>query len=895
MQKQLNKLFVILCGTFVVGCSSGTGTDSGSSSQPVVPVGEVDEATNAKAVQGPVRYNKIDHHHRAYISKVSQSGKLLTANTAQTFTFNNAQCAPLMGDGSNDGLGSSLSNLSSGVADGLINFVSPEAGGILGIGITVFNGLDSIFGGGDNTAAETGTCISSLETQIASQINYMENQITQLQQNFISLQNEFYQQNYVTAQEIAGLYEQSLNDANSYINGGSSDGMIVSNGLYQELMDATGLTYNGVTQSGANLQNSVAQIFPRLEVGTVSLAYSLGFQKAVQNISGSSLNISCSSNCFTQVQANSNTALIQTYKALNNAFMAELPNALTTAQNNWTTITPIIENYNNTITAIYLQQLQALQQSYTMEWMINRMNFYAYTESAMPSVMIPSLGQVAGTYYNYNAVILESSTATVQTHVNAYNNAQRQLAKLYAARTNVLFNNTISYLISDKPSLMQNPLIESGQTFYVNLPGSQTQFTQQIVSESEAAQINQSFIQNLSSQVKSSLALIPGNGYKNQSVFYQYDALVAQSNCENAMESYNLNPLLYSNNINQAITKQSCPLIYSDINGQPVNQGTWNAGTLQPYFINSNNQISLTSHAANNVAACQIGQTIGNSTGDLYFWQPSAANSPTGSATQYLMCNYWTNNNNDSQSVGNIINSNVELISTANYCTDLYYCDPYGDSNIYSWGTPVYLHSTDLFSNNNLGPTYISTSSTSVFPGFSSGEQFTASSTWYFSIQGLGSANVSGNQEQYLNLQMALPELDNLIVPFTIAVVNQSGYSGNLGAVACANGIGGVNLEATGGNRVPLCSKPSANASWNGYSTYSDGSLVVPLNLSPTTPNALNAYVITFLNNNQHNLYMSDNGWVQNGYLGGDGNLWELYYGPINAQKLQGSQSNQFN
>ena len=139
MKTQLKKLLTVLCGTFVVGCGSGTNSEAGSSSQQVAPpVGEVDESTNALAVAGPIRYNKIDHHHRNYpISRATQSSKALNATT-QTFTFNNAQCAPLMGDGSNDGgVFSEVIGTAYSVVDGLAYFIGPEMGAAMTIGTSI--------------------------------------------------------------------------------------------------------------------------------------------------------------------------------------------------------------------------------------------------------------------------------------------------------------------------------------------------------------------------------------------------------------------------------------------------------------------------------------------------------------------------------------------------------------------------------------------------------------------------------------------------------------------------------------------------------------------------------------------------------------------------------------
>ncbi len=919
MKTQLKKLLTVLCGTFVVGCGSGTNSEAGSSSQQVAPpVGEVDESTNALAVAGPIRYNKIDHHHRNYpISRATQSSKALNATT-QTFTFNNAQCAPLMSDGSNDGAalsGSVLATLN-GTADGLMNFLGPEVGAAFSLG----TGLLTDFLGGpppDTIAADTMGCISALETQIASQVNYMDSQITQLQQSVLTQQNEFYKQNVAVAQQFTGLYEQSLSDANIYIDGGGSNGQFVSNGVYQELMDAAGLTNNGVPVAGANLLTMASQVFPRLSVGTFSIAYAIGFQNAVQNISGSSLNVGCRSNCFTQVNVNSNSALIQTYKSLNKTFMTQLPVALASKANgdgtSNPTVAPLFDQYNDTIVAIYLSQLKALQQSYTIEWMINRMNFYAYTTSSMPNLMIPSLGQVAGTYYNYNTVMSESSTATPQTQVAAYNDAQNQLAKLYAARINVLFNNTISYMISDKPSVMQHPLVESGAIFYVNLPASKTQFTQQTTSASEAAQINQSFVQTLGSKVQSALSLLPGNSYKNQAVFYQYKGLIDQSRCESATQSYTLNSGLYNNTIGQAINSQSCPMMYSDINGQPVNNGEWNNNTLQPYFINSNNQLTRASNVSSNLYACQIGQTLGDLTGDLYFWQPSAANSPTGQATQYLMCNYWKNDRTTalaynipsfsppSTTPGGGVFRSVDYRQTAaNYALDLncqnasptFWWDTAINCSYADWSAWALITNNDIYSNASFGATPISTSNNNIFflnydnpAPISFGTQMWMGWTGAtlpdnpggtLTFGGLANAGIT-DTEEYINLQSTLPDSDHLIVPYTVAVMNMEGGVGNFGAVACAYGVETVNLEAANGQRVQLCSM-SYPAQYASQYEWGPNYNLVPGSVSYFRT----YYVATFLNNPNHNLYMSSHGSY------GNSGKWNIWHGPLDDNRMAG-------
>jgi len=131
---------------------------------------------------------------------------------------------------------------------------------------------------------------------------------------------------------------------------------------------------------------------------------------------------------------------------------------------------------------------------------------------------------------------------------------------------------------------------------------------------------------------------------------------------------------------------------------------------------------------------------------------------------------------------------------------------------------------------------------------------------------GLGWPNDSGetNTEEYMNVQMQLTQLDNLIVPFTIAVANYDNVPGNFGALGCSSGSV-VTLEGTNNTMVPLCSTPLQQQFLSGW------------------PGAYIPYIITFLNNNQQNLYMSSNGSY------GNSGSWNIYYGPYSAPHATGT------
>lgn len=905
MSKKLNGLLVILGGLFVSGCNSG----SQSSSQPT-------QNPNDIAIQGVISYNRLDQMAdttliNPTVNTNNTQNISIQNGSSQTFTFNNAACTPLMTKSTTwHGVAGTLDTF---VFAGLGDFI-PEFSNVARFSNSMITTAVSLYYKYDDIgqSSPTGNCITSLENQIAGQLNYMENQITQMQFNIAQLQNDFYDENYKTSLSIAGLYGQNLQSAYQFIYGATNEsGQIVSNGLFQEFMNASGLWVDGVPQESATIQALATQVFPRIDIGILSVAGAEDFQKAVQNISGTSLNIQCTDNCFNQVTQNNDSALIQTYSNLYQAYLNAM-NAIDESNKNvptlggeYTNSVDIINNYNNAIVAIYLQSVMSLQQAYTMEWAINKFNFVSYNINSFPQLSISSLGQVANTHYDYNQVNMNNVSLTpsqiVTNNVNAYNQAQTQLMKLYAARFNALYLNTISYMVTDKPSVIQEPLVESNSTYYVNYQGSQNVFTQYTLSSVEAAKMNNAFISNLAKNTQAPLDRLPGSGYKSNAILYQFGGLSSFSECSGALDSFNLNPTAYQNNIMNSLTNSTCPLLYTDNNGNVVDNSLYyasNQANVYVYGTDGFNQPTLAQQVTNNIAACNIGSTLGSLTGDLYFWLPTSAVSPTGTnGAAYLSCNYWVNKPTTNTSGTGVIATNVQTTvgarcngsvfntmfnpSAASYLSSEGYStsscgDEWANYGGYDWGYGVDMwfqsygnaQMMPVNSTNNSLFTIQSQSSSELTYG--NGYTNQVQSSEISAVYEFNNNSVTGNEE-YLALQMNLTNMDNLIVPLNLAVANLEYFPGNQGALTCSFEPVTSQVQFQGNNEywASLCS--------NQVNTVNQlkNQSVVNAGLSDSQQ----VFGVQFLGNASSSAYITNGGTY----------IWNIYYGVYNVSDATGT------
>lgn len=703
---------MIIAGAFA-GCSSG----SGNKSIPMPPdSGELPPQPNDKANQGLLLYDKYDQmFYPPKVTKNTNKAQLLDGTTTATFQYNNSSCKSVMTSASEDSTYNNLLKLGLGKVSGVfakkgMPAMFGDAAPLVTLGYKILKDVNKDVKDTNSYSPTTpiGTCLTSIESQTAAEFYALQNQINVLDEQVANLNNEytelntaFYQQNYTNAVQIAGLNKVSLDDAYSFIYGryDVETRRTVSNGLMQEFMNSSGLWNNGVPVESMSIDAVFADPYSNVKLFGLVNSSAQSFQKAVQDLSGSQLDVNCSNNCYATVEVFNNSALLNSYRSLYQAYLESVvvlnnQNSLAFKNNtnNYVNIVPTIDAYNNTISSIFVRSLIALNYSYAMEYMSNEYNFNLYANSTAASRVVPlNLGQVNNTIFmpNYNL--------SADQNVANYNYNQLQLTKLYAARINVLLENTYAYTITDHPEIIAQPFIESNVTYYIATEKANV-FIESHVSPARAARINNNVVKILSSKVKSPLYVsFPGGGYKNQTVFYQSPTILNAS-CLSAIESYNLNYGAITQSFESYITS-ACSKngVYIDAGGFTVNQAMYlESYMLTPYYI-SNNKVWRSLPIYYNIAECMIGNSVGNMTGDLYFYDATHGGIKTNIASgesvvlPYLSCNLWKSNplyNTararasawQSDYKGNNTLSSGQNVIPGQYWYDLYQTDQ-GDTN----------------------------------------------------------------------------------------------------------------------------------------------------------------------------------------------------------------------
>jgi hypothetical protein len=174
---------------------------------------------------------------------------------------------------------------------------------------------------------------------------------------------------------------------------------------------------------------------------------------------------------------------------------------------------PLYDDYNEYLVTYYQQAVVGIQAAFTMESLVNQLNYY----NAGQNAPIDSLGLVAGTYYSFQALqsaLGSKPTATAQAQY--YNRAQQALAQVYAARINQLYQDTIGYIVTDIPG--------GSQSWPANIdkPNANIAYTGHVGSLATSESGNGGL------QHSTPLGLLPsavGTGWTENAVLYQYYGL----------------------------------------------------------------------------------------------------------------------------------------------------------------------------------------------------------------------------------------------------------------------------------------------------------------------------------------------------------------------------------
>jgi hypothetical protein len=197
--------------------------------------------------------------------------------------------------------------------------------------------------------------------------------------------------------------------------------------------------------------------------------------------------------------------------------------SLNQAQQDNMNAVPLYDDYNEYLVTYYQQAVVGIQAAFTMESLVNQLNYY----NAGQNAPIDSLGLVPGTYYSFQdlqTALGSKPSATAQGQY--YNRAQQALAQLYAARVNQLYQDTISYIVTDDPVGSQAwPSSATGNRVNANIDYASNVGTQ-VTSDSAAGGPKES----------TPLALLPpaatkGAQWTSNAVLYQYFGLRNAGTC----------------------------------------------------------------------------------------------------------------------------------------------------------------------------------------------------------------------------------------------------------------------------------------------------------------------------------------------------------------------------
>ncbi len=287
------------------------------------------------------------------------------AAIATTFDTERVQLAAA--PGASGGCGSTLTNTSHGlkIAGGALSFI-PGAGPVLGISGEIV---------GMSGSAAASACTQAEFDQINAQLQYQEEQIQQIETYMALGANVIYA---ALAGLTSGQVDADLTAFSTAIDGISPAADDCNAGL-GGFMQAAGLwdenqCLQAVEGAEPATEAQDPSVYGDLSANVVSLGESL-----LNNLSSATSTAvtgtdQCASDCYKNVTAASSqdpNTLINLYSAAWNQLQTDYADVGSDL------LVAAYEDYNNSLASYYQQALNALQQSFMMEWLVNQYNFYA--------------------------------------------------------------------------------------------------------------------------------------------------------------------------------------------------------------------------------------------------------------------------------------------------------------------------------------------------------------------------------------------------------------------------------------------------------------------------------------------------------------------------------------
>lgn len=583
-----------------------------------------------QAPEGPVSYERIE---------AIFSGPALSTSTASS----SSNCASAMQPSAQVGYDLFV---------GAINLI-PDVGGAIASQVPNWSA-------NSQDAAEQA-CLSAEFSTINAQLSFQEGQIQQIQNQLNEDMQVFeaYKQ-AVAIQNLSTNQSTFYDDVQQFTATGSTNNQLfevsaacINSGLTYDFMFDFGFWSGCQTVSTAT--PTVQEIATSTNFANLAPAWATNnqdnFQSYLGNVSGSEV-VNCDGNllpnlpgaaqpdCHKDVQSDTGSDLFSLLQSL----AAVLNSSMNVNLGNTTNVVPLFDNYNNYLVSYFQQSVAAIQAAYTMESLVNQLNYY---NAAGNTPIAGSLGNVPGTYYSYQ--LLQSTlgyTPSALQQLQYYNQAQKALTQLYAARMNQLYLVTIGFIVTDDPKGEQTWPTCSDETEEV------CKLDQQINGTNVGALVTTG--ENASRPTASTpLGMLPtiatsGLAWEQNAVLYQYYGLrdagqcydnLLQWNKDNGTAVQGKNGTWYStafpsqNELTQAVYDKQCPPILTTAAGGAVTApatapdsstvlntcatyanlangapgSCYDGNSLVPYYVGSDELPGLGSAVLTNLVLCNSG------------------------------------------------------------------------------------------------------------------------------------------------------------------------------------------------------------------------------------------------------------------------------------------------
>lgn len=593
-----------------------------------------------------------------------------SARTAAADATTAPRVVPVQSTQSSSGCGSVMTASSTGLdyATGFLSLV-PVVGTALSAVTVIGSGATALMGVNAGDA-----CIQAQFELINAQLADQEGQIQNLQVQYALEQNEIYQLMVAGANAETNLdltnYDNAIQAISPSDNGGA--------GIFGNFMKNLGFwnsNYSAIP--GASISGSSSgQTF--LTTVSASTSEAATFADSLNSLSGSAVDVmACSTTACPQsaVTTNPSSSLVMLWSS--EAQQLEATAAL--ARSQVTNVVPLFDQYNNTIVEQFQNSLGVLQQAFSLEAMVNQLNYdHATTDcswgQSKECTNIDSFGGVPGTWYSYCQTLTDGAcpSTSTETEITAYNQAQYRLAQVYVWRVGLLFETAMSFLFTDAPISPQ---------YYPATTASGTIAGRTVTSGPipYAAMIGSALTGLGGIDAASPMASLPaavyggGSSWQANAVLYQYSGIFDANGCANGIMAAN-----QSGGASAPPPSNPCPpAIFLTGQGGPVDQSSYTGNVLQPYS-NMSGSVNLAGQLQANLLMCDPGAA------SLTWYSPPAQN--TGNAAGLSMGQWYLNC------------GNWATITNATYCFPGASCplgwqdpvsgDPWLESQYYSWSTP---------------------------------------------------------------------------------------------------------------------------------------------------------------------------------------------------------------